>query len=116
MDMARNKTFWDECRHKCTGNLLYWLTTKAPKCREAKLRFQKLSAKHPKFGPREHPDMDAWVGPVRHGFPSVLSVREVKEKKPEELLEFISSFKPDDPLELHGLMDKVREAASESYD
>jgi hypothetical protein len=60
--------------------------------------------------------MDAWVGPVRVGFPPVLSVREVKEKKPEELLEFISNFKPDDPLELHGLMDKVREAASESYD
>jgi len=97
-------------------NLLYWLTTKAPKCREAQLRFQKFSAKHPKFGPREHPDMDAWVGPVRYGFPTVLSVREVKEKKPEELLEFISRFKPDDPLEVHGLMDKVREAASESYD
>jgi hypothetical protein len=97
-------------------NLLYWLTTNAPKCRAAELRFQKFSAKHPKFSPPEHPDMDAWVGPVRNGFPTVLSIGEVKEKKPEELLEFISTFKPGDPLEIHGLMDNIREAASESYD
>jgi len=97
-------------------NLLYWLTTKAPKCREAQLRFKKFSAEHPQFGRREHPDMDAWVGPVQFGFPTVLSVREIKEKKPEELLEFVSNFKPSDPLEIHGLMDSIREAASESYD
>jgi hypothetical protein len=97
-------------------NLLYWLTTKAPRCREARSRFQKFSAKHPKFGRREHPDMDAWVGPVQAGFPRVLSVREVQGKTPEELLEFVSNFKTDHSFEMYGLMDSVREAASKSDD
>lgn len=97
-------------------NLLYWLTTKAPRSREARFRFEKVSAEHPQFGPREHPDMDTWVGPVRVGFPRILSAREVQGKTPEELLEFVSNLKPGDPLEIHGLMDSVREAASQSYE
>jgi hypothetical protein len=97
-------------------NLLYWLTQTAPRCGLARVKFEKFSASHPKFGPREHPDMDAWIGPVRVGLPHPLSVREVQAKSPDELLKFVSTFKPDDPWEKEGLMESVRDAASQSYE
>jgi hypothetical protein len=97
-------------------NLLYWLVTSAPDCSDARSRFEKFSADHPEFGRRERPDMDAWVGPVQVGLPSPLSARELHAKTPEELLEFVSSFKTDDPLQLQGLMEGIRDAVSKSYE
>ena len=97
-------------------NLLHWIAISAPDCSDAQSRFERFAADHPEFGRRERPDMDAWIGPVGFGLPSPLSVGEVQAKTPEELLQFVSGFKSDDPFQLQGLMESIRDAASKSYD
>jgi hypothetical protein len=97
-------------------NLLYWVTTAAPECDQARAYFKEFSASHPQFGPREHPDMDSWVGGVTVGLPRLLSGPEVQAKTPDELLQFVSNFKPDDPWKMEGLMESVRDAATQSYE
>lgn len=97
-------------------NLLYWVTKAAPDCDQARAHFEIFSGSHPEFGPREHPDMDSWIGSVTTGWPSPLSVQEVQGKSPDELLDFVSEFKPDDPANIQGLMERIRDAASHSYE
>lgn len=97
-------------------NLLYWVVTAAPDCGQARAYFDKFSARYPQFGPREHPDMDSWVGGVTVGLPRPLSGQEIQAKPPDELLEFVSNFKSDDPWKMEGLMESVRDAAAQSYE
>jgi len=56
-----------ETRPYAIYNLLYWLTTVAPDCKQAREEFDTYSASHPEYGPREHLDMDAmdWAGYCR---------------------------------------------------
>lgn len=46
-------------------NLLFWLAKHAPDCVLTKKRFAEFAANHPDFGPREHPNLDWWIGGVR---------------------------------------------------
>ena len=97
-------------------NLLYWVTKAASDCDQARAQFDTFSASHPEFAPREHPDMDSWIGTVTAGWPSPLSAQEIQGKSPDDLLDFVSDFKSDDPAEIQGLMERIRDAASQSYE
>jgi hypothetical protein len=99
-------------------NLLYWLTQVAPDCSWTSARFAEFASKHPEFGPRDHPDMDRWMGPVRVGWESPSTDKELLSKTPEEQLEFLISFKPEHPLgpSREGLIDNVRKAVANRYD
>lgn len=97
-------------------NLLYWVTKVAPDCELAGALFDEFVARHPEFGPSEHPDMDGWVGPVTAGLPSPLTVEEVHKRTPVELVNYVAEFKSDDAAEIIGLAQNVRDAASQSYD
>jgi hypothetical protein len=96
-------------------NLLQWLVSSAPDCEEARSRLEKFSAQHPEFKPRARPDMDAWVGPVYMGLPSPVPPQELQSKTPEQLVALVSNFKTDDPLQMQGLMENIRDLASKSY-
>lgn len=99
-------------------NLLYWLTQVAPDCSCTSARFAEFARKHPEFGPRDHPDMDSWVGPVRVGWESPSTDRELLSKTPEEQVDFLISFKPEHPLgpSREGLIDNVGKAVANRYD
>jgi len=99
-------------------NLLYWLTKVAPDCSQTSARFAEFAREHPRFGPREHPDMDSWIGPVRAGWESPSTDRELLSKTPEEQVEFLISFRPEHPLgpSREGLIDEVTKAVANQWD
>jgi len=99
-------------------NLLYWLTQVAPDCSWTSARFAEFASKHPEFGPRDHPDMDSWIEPVRVGLESPSTDGELLSKTPEEQIEFLISFKPEHPLgpSREGLTDNVRKAVAHRCD
>jgi hypothetical protein len=104
--------------HYAVYNLLYWLHTAAPDCPLAKARFTEYAARYPQFGPRDRPDLDVVIGPVQYGSPSPLTTPEILSKDPEELIEFVATFKPQHPFgpDIHGLIGAVTEAVVQSYD
>ena len=108
----------DDTREYEIFNLLYWLTQVAPECSRASAGFAEIASKHPKFGPREHPDMDSWFGPVRVGWESPSTDGELLSKTPEEQLEFLISFKSQHPFgpSREGLVENVRKAVAHRYD
>lgn len=99
-------------------NLLHWLTQVAPDCSRASARFAEIASKHPEFGPRDHPDMDSWIGPVRVGWESPSTDGELLSKTPEEQLEFLISYKPEHPFgpSREGLIENLKKAVAHRYD
>lgn len=99
-------------------NLLYWLHDSSPECPLVAAQFEAFVAKHPKFTPREHPDLDVVFGPVRWGLTSPMDAKELLSKSPEEQVDFLLSFEPRDPMgpDREGLTRSVSEAVSISYD
>lgn len=97
-------------------NLLYWITTVAPDCAQARTQLKKIAAKHPEFGPRERPDMDAWIGPVRWGPVRPQPDPDAPVKNTDELLKLLAEFKSGNSLEMQGKLEDVRDAATQSYE
>ena len=61
-------------------NVLVWLNLKAPHCELAVEALKQILADNPQFLPREHPDLDGWVGPANFvdpaggvNFPDILA-------------------------------------------
>jgi hypothetical protein len=98
-------------------NLLYWLHTNAPDCPDTAARFEEMAAKHSKFGPRNHPDLDVVLGPVQIGSRSPVSAQELLSKTPQEQFEYLATFETKTPLEpdREGLIGTVAEAVALSY-
>ena len=98
-------------------NLLHWLNGSAPECPLARAQLEAFASKHPRFRPREHPDLDVVFGPVRVGWVSPISAKELVSKAPEEQIEFLLSFEPTDLLgpDREGLTRALSEAVSNSH-
>ncbi len=100
-------------------NLLYWLAKAAPDCSLTKGQFDDFRAMHQEFGPREHPNLDwwigqsGWVGPV-----SPMEIDQLFSRTPEELLLDLAAAKPDELMgpSRQGLVSKVSEAVARKYD
>jgi hypothetical protein len=99
-------------------NLLNWLSKAAPDCQHTKKRFDKFAALHPDFGPREHPDLDSWIGPSGWGGPtSPLQTDEILSLSPERFLLELAAAKSDGFTEpsREGLLHGVSEAVTRQY-
>jgi len=78
-------------------NLTLWLATHAPESSLTKARLLEIEEQHPNFVPREHPDMDAWIGTATYNISnSPQGYEELLSKSPEEQLDFIIGFEPKD--------------------
>jgi hypothetical protein len=86
---------------------------KAPKPRIAEARYDPVFESSPRstlnLGKREHSDMD---GMCTGWFSEGSFCSRGSGKTPEELFEFVSSFKTDDSFEMYGLMDSVRRVST----
>jgi hypothetical protein len=100
-------------------NILQWLKDSAPTCNRTDLTYKSFKENHPEFGPREHPELDWWVGPAQMGGPSSpLSDEEALKLEPDELYQRLSEAKPGDMIgpSREGLLYKVQRAVTQDYD
>jgi len=100
-------------------NLFYWLFLVDPLCEEARKRLTEIKEKFPHFREREHPDLDSRVSEATWSGPrSPLTVDELLEKQPSELIDYLVDFVGDDFLgpDRNGLLITVREAAARNFD
>jgi hypothetical protein len=107
-----------EIREYETFNLLYWLHACDPTCKLAREEFEAIQIRHPEYGRREHPDMNGWIGPVRWGHESPITVDELIGKEPSEVLDWLLTFKETGPFgpERDGLLETIRGCTSRSFD
>jgi hypothetical protein len=105
---------WKE-REICS--LLYRLTKAAPDCPHARARLEEMIGQHPEF--REKARTDEGISPWEGGeFRSPLNVTELLSKSPEEWLEYLISYDPQNLQEpsREGLLNKVEQAARQDFD
>jgi SIR2-like protein/uncharacterized protein DUF4020 len=99
-------------------SLFYWLSKAAPNCPHTKKQFDEFAIAHPNFEPREHPDLDWWIGPVGWAGPvSPLGTDEILSSTPDKLLQELATAKTDDVIgpNREGLIYRVREAVTRQY-
>jgi hypothetical protein len=76
-----------------TYDLLIWLRESAPDCLLVKKELDKITAAHPEFGPRDHPDLDVESGEFTGiGLQSPATVEELLSQTAEEQIDFLLSF------------------------
>ncbi len=100
-------------------NLLFWLVNNAPDCALTKRQYVDFSANHPDFGPREHPDLDWWIGGVGWVGPkSPLTLDDIIAASPEELIEELANAKIDDfaAANREGLLSEIGKAVTGNFD
>jgi hypothetical protein len=100
-------------------NLLHWLAQAAPDCLITKTRFDEFVGAHSDFRPREHPNLDWWVGPGGFVSPvSPLGTDEILSSTPEKLLAGLAAAKRDEFTgpSRGGLLRGVSEAVARRYE
>lgn len=84
----------------------------------AQAAYARLQARSPEFVKATHPglDLDFWMGEVRDGAQSPKSVEEMLKSSPADQLDYLLSFKTQNPLEAtrEGLVGKAAGAASQN--
>lgn len=102
-------------------NLAVWLVHVAPKSAVAAEHLRRMQATHPKFAPRDHPDLDHWSsGAQWGGAASPVTMSELTAKPPREQLPLLLTYKqtpgdfggPDRP----GLLETLASAATQNFD
>lgn len=73
-------------------SLLNWLKERAPNSVVTDTRLKELIHENPDFVPRDHADMDTWIGPVEVGWKSPLKAEEMLVREPAQLLEYLLTF------------------------
>ncbi len=98
---------------------MHWLAQSAPDCLITKKRLDEFVEAHPDFRPREHPNLDWWVGPGGFVSPvSPLGTDEILSSTPEKLLADLAAAKRDefDGPSREGLLRGVSEAVARRYE
>jgi hypothetical protein len=86
----------DEHRQYEIFNLLYWLKEVSPECPITQKTFDNFAKSHPTFAPREHPNLDWWIGDAGWGKPSnPVNEGEILSATPEQLIQTIESSATD---------------------
>ena len=94
-------------------NLLYWLAQAAPACDLAASRLAEVEDEHPKFEPREHPDLDFWIGGVQAvGDPS----EDVLALPPERFIKRILSKSESGGFQEVDAFDTVRSYVAQDFE
>jgi hypothetical protein len=100
-------------------NLVYWLAQTAPDCLITKKRLDEFVRAHPDFRPREHPNLNWWVGPGGFVSPiSPLRTDEILSSTPEKLLEELAAANRDEFTEpsRDGLLRGVSESVARQHE
>ena len=100
-------------------NLVHWLAQAAPDCLITKTRLDELVAANPDFQPREHPNLDWWVGPGGFVSPvSPLGTDDILSSTPEKLLADLAAAQRDEFTgpSRGGLLRGVSEAVARRYE
>jgi hypothetical protein len=117
LDVAKQRS-GDETDEYEKYNLLLWLQRVAPLCAETKTAFDQVAKANPQFGPREHPDLDFWIGGVRSGWESPVEADSLLDEDPEARLNFYESYSPEKPFgpSRDGLLQRIQAASTRNYD
>jgi hypothetical protein len=100
-------------------NLLFWLATNAPDCALTKKEFADFSANHPDFGPREHPNLNWWIGGTGWVGPkSPLTLEGIIAASPEKLVEELATAREDHfaATNREGLLGEISKAVADNFD
>jgi hypothetical protein len=100
-------------------NLLFWLAKNAPDCALTKKQFADFSASHPSFGPREHPNLDWWIGGVEWVGPkSPLTLEDIVVTSPEKLISELANANVDDfsATNRQGLLNEISRAVTGNFE
>src|SRR5262249_30201070 len=82
-------------------------------------QFAEFSANHPHFGPREHPNLDWWIGGVGWSGPkSPLILDDIIAASPENLVKELANAKVDDfaATNRQGLLNEITKAVTGNFD
>jgi hypothetical protein len=99
-------------------NLVLWLAQTAPDCLITKQRLDEFVTAHPDFQPREHPNLNWWVGPGGFVSPvSPLGTDEILSSTPEKLLADLAAAERDEFIgpSREGLLRGVSEAVARQH-
>jgi hypothetical protein len=100
-------------------NLVHWLAQTAPDCLITKRRLDEFVRAHPDFRPREHPNLNWWVGPGGFVSPiSPLGTDDILSSTPEKLLAELATAKRDEFIEpsREGLLRGVSESVARQHE
>ncbi|MFH1892059.1 MAG: DUF4020 domain-containing protein [Candidatus Zixiibacteriota bacterium] len=77
-------------------NLLYWLTEIAPDCKAARDALEATALEHPRFKPREYPDLDSWTsGTVHLVGDSPIGTEDLLSREPSEWVDYLLTYEGD---------------------
>lgn len=76
-------------------NLAVWLQRIAPESTVANEHLAQLQQEHPEFGPREHPDLDHWIGEAGFIAPnSPKTADELRAMTPAGATDYVTTYQP----------------------